>query len=124
MSVRKAELKEANGKAEKARDGKLGMEQELRKWRSENGKRRTDEGREPEKSPTRSSTEGRNKENGFGQSKSFAFGEQGSSSNNTGGSTTTNNNNLTPETKKKKKKLSLFPKVFMFLSRKKSHSHK
>jgi len=124
MSVRKAELKEANGKAEKARDGKLGMEQELRKWRSENGKRRTDEGREPEKSPTRSSTEGRNKENGFGQSKSFAFGDQGSSSNNTGGSTTTNNNNLTPETKKKKKKLSLFPKVFMFLSRKKSHSHK
>ncbi|KAL9282117.1 unnamed protein product [Arabidopsis thaliana] len=124
MSVRKAELKEANGKAEKARDGKLGMEQELRKWRSENGKRRTDEGREPEKSPTRSSTEGRNKENGFGQSKSFAFGDQGSSSNYTGGSTTTNNNNVTPETKKKKKKLSLFPKVFMFLSRKKSHSHK
>ncbi|ESQ44788.1 hypothetical protein EUTSA_v10003156mg [Eutrema salsugineum] len=119
MSVRKEELKEAMGKAEKARDGKLGMEQELRKWRSENGKRRTEEGREPEKSPTRSSTEGRNKENGFWQSKSFAFGDQGSGSNNIGGGT--NNNNLTPETKKKKKKLSLFPKVFMFLSRKKSH---
>ncbi|CAL9242293.1 unnamed protein product [Arabidopsis halleri] len=124
MSLRKEELKEANGKADKARDGKLGMEQELRKWRSDNGKRRTDESREPEKSPTRSSTEGRNKENGFGQSKSFAFGDQGSSSNYTGGGTTTNKNNLTPETKKKKKKLSLFPKVFMFLSRKKSHSHK
>ncbi|KAL1198693.1 Protein WEAK CHLOROPLAST MOVEMENT UNDER BLUE LIGHT-like 3 [Cardamine amara subsp. amara] len=123
MNVRKEELKEAMGKAEKARDGKLGMEQELRKWRSENGKRRPEE--QPEKSPTRSSTEGRNKENGFGLSKSFAFGDQGSSSdNNNGGGTTTTNNNTTPETKKKKKKLSLFPKVFMFLSRKKSHSHK
>lgn len=123
MSVKKEELKEAMGKADKARDGKMGMEQELRKWRSENGKRRTDEGKEPEKSPTRSSTEGRNKDNGFGQSKSFAFGDQGSSSNYIG-TGTNNNNNVTPETKKKKKKLSLFPKVFMFLSRKKSHSHK
>lgn len=101
MSVRKGELKAAMGKAEKARDGKLSMEQELRKWRSENGKRRTEEGMEPEKSPTRSST--------------FAFGEQGTSSN-------IDNNNVTPETKKKKKKkLSLLPKVLMFLSRKKSH---
>lgn len=100
MSVRKEELKAALGKAEKARDGKLSMEQELRKWRSENGKRRTEE---PEKSPTRSST--------------FAFGEQGTSSD------VDNNNNVTPlETKKKKKKkLSLLPKVLMFLSRKKSH---
>ncbi|KAJ0262554.1 Protein WEAK CHLOROPLAST MOVEMENT UNDER BLUE LIGHT-like 3 [Hirschfeldia incana] len=100
MSVRKEELKAAMGKAEKARDGKLIMEQELRKWRSENGKRRTEE---PEKSPTRSST--------------FAFGEQGTSSSNID-----NNNNVNPETKKKKKKkLSLLPKVLMFLSRKKSH---
>lgn len=101
MSLRKEELKAALGKAEKARDGKLSMEQELRKWRSENGKRRTEE---PEKSPTRSST--------------FAFGEQGTSSN-----IDNNNNNVTnPETKKKKKKkLSLLPKVLMFLSRKKSH---
>ncbi|CAH2046713.1 unnamed protein product [Thlaspi arvense] len=119
MGVRKEELKAAMGKAEKARDGKLDMEQELRKWRSENGKRRTEEGREPEKSPARSGTAGRHKENGYGQSKSFAFGEQGSGSSNIGGG-----NNVTPETKKKKKKLSLFPKVFMFLSRKKSHSHK
>ncbi|KAF8107769.1 hypothetical protein N665_0117s0038 [Sinapis alba] len=101
MSVRKEELKAAMGKAEKARDGKLIMEQELRKWRSENGKRRTEDGMEPEKSPTRSST--------------FAFGEQGTSSN-------IDNSNVNPETKKKKKKkLSLLPKVLMFLSRKKSH---
>uniref|UniRef100_A0A1J3JX44 Protein WEAK CHLOROPLAST MOVEMENT UNDER BLUE LIGHT-like 3 n=1 Tax=Noccaea caerulescens TaxID=107243 RepID=A0A1J3JX44_NOCCA len=113
MSVRKEELKMAMVKAEKARDEKLGMEQELRKWRSENGKRRTDESREPEKSPTR--------ENRFGQSNSFAFGEPQSSSNNVGGGARNNNTPPTPDTKKKKKKLSLFPKVFMFLSRKKSH---
>ncbi|CAN8287590.1 unnamed protein product [Cochlearia groenlandica] len=117
-SIRKEELKAAVGKAEKARDGKLCMEQELRKWRSENGKRRTEEeGKEPEKSPARSSIEGRNKDNGYVQSKSFAFGGKESSSN----SNYNGGGNVTPETKKKKKKLSLLPKVFMFLSRKKSH---
>lgn len=103
---RKEELKEAMGKVEKARDGKVGMEHELRKWRSENGKR----------SPM-SSPEGGKKENyDLSKSKSalhtprsFAFGEQGSTS------------NVTPETKKKKKRFSLLPKVFMFLSRKKSN---
>lgn len=98
-AIRKVELKEAMGKVEKARDGKAGMDHELRKWRSDNGNR---------------SPEGGNKEN-LSKSKSalhkptsFAFGEQGSSS------------NVTPETKKKKKRFSLLPKVFMFLSRKKS----
>ncbi|KAG2255433.1 hypothetical protein Bca52824_074727 [Brassica carinata] len=96
------------GKVEKARDGKVGMDHELRKWSSE-------------KSP-KTSPEGGVKENhDLGKSKSalhsaasFAFGEQGS--NNVGDS-----NNVTPETKKKKKKFSLLPKVFMFLSRKKSN---
>ncbi|EOA37654.1 hypothetical protein CARUB_v10012193mg [Capsella rubella] len=98
-AIRKIELKEAMGKAEKARDGKAGMDHELRKWRSDNGNR---------------SPEGGNKEN-LSKSKSalhkptsFTFGEQGSSS------------NVTPEAKKKKKRFSLLPKVFMFLSRKKS----
>lgn len=97
--IRKVELKEAMTKVEKARDGKVGMDHELRKWRSDNGNR---------------SPEGGNKEN-LSKSKSalhkptsFAFGEQASSS------------NVTPETKKKKKRFSLLPKVFMFLSRKKS----
>ncbi|CAL9217903.1 unnamed protein product [Arabidopsis halleri] len=98
-AIRKVELKEAMTKVEKARDGKVGMDHELRKWRSDNGNR---------------SPEGGNKEN-LSKSKSalhkptsFAFGEQASSS------------NVTPETKKKKKRFSLLPKVFMFLSRKKS----
>ncbi|XP_010461499.1 PREDICTED: protein WEAK CHLOROPLAST MOVEMENT UNDER BLUE LIGHT-like 2 [Camelina sativa] len=100
-AIRKVELQEAMGKVEKARDGKVVMDHELRKWRSENGNR---------------SPEGGNKEN-LSKSKSalhkptsFAFGEQGSSSSNV----------TTPETKKKKKRFFLLPKVFMFLSRKKS----
>ncbi|KAL0649627.1 hypothetical protein Bca4012_092318 [Brassica carinata] len=107
-ALQKEKLKEAMGKVEKARDGKVGMDHELRKWSSE-------------KSP-KTSPEGGVKENhDLGKSKSalhsaasFAFGEQGS--NNVGDS-----NNVTPETKKKKKKFSLLPKVFMFLSRKKSN---
>ncbi|CDY17054.1 BnaA08g04180D [Brassica napus] len=107
-ALQKEKLKEAMGKVEKARDGKVGMDHELRKWSSE-------------KSP-KTSPEGGEKENhDLGKSKSalhsatsFAFGEQGSS--NVGDS-----NNVTPETKKKKKKFSLLPKVFMFLSRKKSN---
>ncbi|KAG2302386.1 hypothetical protein Bca4012_060696 [Brassica carinata] len=67
---------------------------------------RTEEGMEPEKSPTRSSTERRNKENGFGS--------------NIGGGTNNLNKLIPGPKKKKKKKPSLLPKVFM-LSSKKSH---
>ncbi|AAG34243.1 hypothetical protein [Arabidopsis thaliana] len=109
-AIRKVELKEAMTKVEKARDGKVGMDHELRKWRSDNGNR---------------SPEGGNKEN-LSKSKSalhqpttFTFGEQASSSNVT---PQASSSNVTPETetKKKKKRFSLLPKVFMFLSRKKS----
>ncbi|CAN8320822.1 unnamed protein product [Cochlearia groenlandica] len=113
-SHKKEELKEAMTKVEKARDGKVGMDHELRKWRSDNGKR----------SPNSTTPEGGKMEgHDLGKSKSalhtaksFAFGEQGSS--NVGDSS---NNNVTPETKKKKKRFSLLPKVFMFLSRKKTN---
>lgn len=117
-AFQREKLKEAMDKVEKARDKKVSMDHELRKWSSENGKR----------SPM-SSPEGGEKENhDLGKSKSalhsarsFAFGEEGSnnvgdSSNNVGDSS-----NVTAETKKKKKRFSLLPKVFMFLSRKKSN---
>ncbi|KAG2305217.1 hypothetical protein Bca52824_033868 [Brassica carinata] len=110
-AFQREKLKEAMDNVEKARDKKVSMDHELRKWSSENGKR----------SPM-SSPEGGEKENhDLGKSKSalhsarsFAFGEEGS--NNVGDSS-----NVTPETKKKKKRFSLLPKVFMFLSRKKSN---
>ncbi|KAG2255432.1 hypothetical protein Bca52824_074726 [Brassica carinata] len=105
-ALQKEKLKEAMEKVEKARDGKVGMDHELRKWSSE-------------KSPKTSPEGGVKEKHDLGKSKSalhsaasFAFGEQGG--NNVGDS-----NNVTPETKKKKKKFSLLPKVFMFLSRKK-----
>ncbi|KAH0850289.1 hypothetical protein HID58_095672 [Brassica napus] len=110
-AFQREKLKEAMDKVEKARDKKVNTDHELRKWSSENGKR----------SPM-SSPEGGDKENhDLGKSKSalhsarsFAFGEEGS--NNVGDSSI-----VTPETKKKKKRFSLLPKVFMFLSRKKSN---
>ncbi|KAJ0231876.1 Protein WEAK CHLOROPLAST MOVEMENT UNDER BLUE LIGHT-like 2 [Hirschfeldia incana] len=109
-ALQREKLKEAMGKVEKARDGKVGiMDHELRKWSSE-------------KSPKTTSPEGGEKENhDLGKSKSalhsetsFAFGEQGSNS-------VGDSRNVTSETKKKKKKFSLLPKVFMFLSKKKSN---
>ena len=110
-AFQREKLKEAMDKVEKARDKKVSMDHELRKWSSENGKR----------SPMSSPEGGEKESHDLGKSKSalhsarsFAFGEEGS--NNVGDSS-----NITHETKKKKKRFSLLPKVFMFLSRKKSN---
>ncbi|CAG7909500.1 unnamed protein product [Brassica rapa] len=110
-AFQREKLKEAMDKVEKARDKKVSMDHELRKWSSENGKR----------SPMSSPEGGEKESHDLGKSKSalhsarsFAFGEEGS--NNVGDSS-----NVTHETKKKKKRFSLLPKVFMFLSRKKSN---
>ncbi|CAH2035794.1 unnamed protein product [Thlaspi arvense] len=103
---RKEELKEAMRKVEKARDGKVGMDHELRKWSSENGNRSPEGGKKENHDLSKSKS-------ALHSARSFAFGEQGSS--NVGESS----NVVTPETKKKKKRFSLLPKVFMFLSRKK-----
>ncbi|XP_010538125.1 PREDICTED: protein WEAK CHLOROPLAST MOVEMENT UNDER BLUE LIGHT-like 3 [Tarenaya hassleriana] len=123
MALRKEELKVAMEKAEKAREGKLGVEQQLRKWWSENGKKRKEEVKvELERSP-RSSTEWRHKDYGFNQlteapRSPHKPGPEAPSEQET--AETEDNNSMVPETKKKKKKFSLLPKVFMFLSRKKS----
>ncbi|ESQ30922.1 hypothetical protein EUTSA_v10011258mg [Eutrema salsugineum] len=107
-AIRKEELKEAMGKVEKAREGKVGMDPELRKWSSENGTK-SPETRKKEKHDLSKS------KSALHSARSFAFGEQGSSSN------VGDSSNVTPETKKKKKRFSLLPKVFMFLSRRKSN---
>ncbi|XP_019058185.1 PREDICTED: protein WEAK CHLOROPLAST MOVEMENT UNDER BLUE LIGHT-like 3 [Tarenaya hassleriana] len=124
MAARKEELRLAMEKADKAREGKLGMEQELRKWRSENEKRRKEVPVELEKSP-RSSTEQTHKDHSFSPSTDTAPRSPDKPGPDASGGQGTSNNeahtNVIPETKKKKKKFSLFPKVFMFLSRKKSH---
>ncbi|CAA7047956.1 unnamed protein product [Microthlaspi erraticum] len=105
----KEELKEAMVKVEKARDGKVGMDHELRKWRSENGNRSPEAGQKENQHDL-----GKSK-SALHSVRSFAFGEQGSSSN------AGESSKVTPEAKKKKKRFSMLPKVFMFLSRKKSN---
>lgn len=106
-SERKSALEIALEKAEKAKEGKLGVEQELRKWRAENEKRR-----KAGESIPRVSSDSTPALQQLSSPKSF----------------TSNNNTETdtsPDVKvAKKKKRSFFPKIFMFLGRKKSHASK
>ncbi|XP_031267147.1 protein WEAK CHLOROPLAST MOVEMENT UNDER BLUE LIGHT 1-like [Pistacia vera] len=132
MAARKEALKIAMDKAEKAKEGKLGIEQELRKWRSEHEQRRkaaeSGQGINPNKSP-RPSFEGRKESknydrmadasvNHISNSKAYVHGSSFTHESNT-------ENDSSPETKiPKKKKRSLFPRLFMFLARRRSHASK
>ncbi|KAH6778904.1 WEAK CHLOROPLAST MOVEMENT UNDER BLUE LIGHT-like protein [Perilla frutescens var. hirtella] len=100
MSRRKEALAIALQKAEQASERKLGVEQELRKWRGDHEQKRKhgkesknhDSSGHHQRSPKSSST-----------------GKGADSSEGKGG---------------KKKKKSFFPRIFMFLGRRKSHSSK
>lgn len=104
MVARKEKLSEAVDKAEKAKEGKLGVEQELRKWREEHEQKRKsgDNGVNIEKNSERSVKGSKEKE---------------AESNESDGTET----NPTPQANPAKKKKKLFPRFFMFLMRKKSH---
>ncbi|EOA26611.1 hypothetical protein CARUB_v10022670mg [Capsella rubella] len=121
MDARKKALKEATEKAEKAKEGKLGVEQELRKWRAEHEqKRKAGDGVNTEKSQ-KGSFEGGKELSKLEQSpETVAYASSPSDSYGTEDNSETNQS---PQTKsgKKKKKLS-FPRFFMFLSKKKSHN--
>ncbi|XP_010432570.1 PREDICTED: protein WEAK CHLOROPLAST MOVEMENT UNDER BLUE LIGHT-like 1 [Camelina sativa] len=104
MIERKETLAGAMDKAEKAKEGKLGVEQELRKWREEHEKKRKtgDSGENIEKSHERSIEGSKEKE------------------------ADTNESNRTetdpvPQATPGKKKKKLFPRFLMFLMKKKSH---
>ncbi|XWS21185.1 hypothetical protein CRYUN_Cryun30bG0033800 [Craigia yunnanensis] len=127
MAERKEALKNAMEKAEKAKEGKLGVEQELRKWRAEHEQRRKATELSLGGNPPRASFEGKKETKDFepvpvpvpipvapahtlASPKVYVHG-----------------NNIetesSPEVKVvKKKKKSLFPKIFMFLARRKSDS--
>jgi len=118
MDARKKALKEATEKAEKAKEGKLGVEQELRKWRAEHEqKRKAGDGVNTEKNLKESFEGGKMEQSPeavvYASSPSESYGTEENSE-----------TNLSPQTKsrKKKKKLS-FPRFFMFLSKKKSHNN-
>lgn len=134
LATRKDALNHALEKAEKAKEGKLGVEQELRKWRAEHEQRRkaSESGQgvvNPIRSP-RKSFEDRSLEERK-ESKNFDRGPEPAAAIHyraspkpymQGNSTETESS---PETKSmKKKKRSMFPRFFMFFTRRKSHSSK
>ncbi|TKY57810.1 WEAK CHLOROPLAST MOVEMENT UNDER BLUE LIGHT protein1 [Spatholobus suberectus] len=125
MAARKESLKIAMDKAEKAREGKLGVEQELRKWRAEHEQRRKagelDQGVVKHSKSPRVSFERHKEANSFDQAhsapipvrylsspKAYVHANKGTVS--------------SPEAKAgKKKKKSFFPWVLMFFGKKKAH---
>nr|KYP50903.1 hypothetical protein KK1_027258 [Cajanus cajan] len=95
MAARRESLKIAMEKAEKAREGKLGVEQELRKWRAEHEQRR------------KAAHNASMPVHYLSSSKSYLHSNSGTVP--------------SPETRKKKKK-SFFPWILMFFGKKRSHS--
>ncbi|KAG8503137.1 hypothetical protein CXB51_000920 [Gossypium anomalum] len=118
MAERKEALEIALKKAEKAKEGKLGVEQELRQWRAKHEKRRKASGSSHGGNPPRSSFEGKRQSN-----KVEPVTMSPSSTLDTSKAIYGHNkeSESSPETVVvKKKKKSLFPKIFMFFSRKKA----
>ncbi|KAK3028277.1 hypothetical protein RJ639_037454 [Escallonia herrerae] len=127
---RKESLEIAMQKVEKAKDGKLGVEQELRKWRAEHEQRRkAGESVQgvvnPSKSP-RPSFEERIESKNYDRAPDAAvplpyrrsLEEYVPESN-------TETTSSSPDVKvAKKKKRSFFPRIFMFLARKKAQANK
>ncbi|KAK6115904.1 hypothetical protein DH2020_008173 [Rehmannia glutinosa] len=125
MSERKDALEIAVQKAEQAKEGKLAVEQELRKWRAENEQRRkaVDQSVPPpvntSKNPIESSDEMKESKN-FTNASDTSTLHQRSSPRAAQKSNTETEPSTAPETKVvKKKKKSFFPRIFMFLARKK-----
>ncbi|KAJ6818052.1 protein WEAK CHLOROPLAST MOVEMENT UNDER BLUE LIGHT 1-like [Iris pallida] len=118
MMERKETLRAAKENSEKAKEGKLGVEQELRKWRAEHEQRRkasdaAQSGSNPSKSPPRRFGSGQMTSSKDPEiihpgpnAKVFMVGNKGA-------------NNI-PEVKRRKK--SFFPRILMLLARKKAQS--
>ncbi|KAL0545636.1 hypothetical protein IC582_015525 [Cucumis melo] len=131
MATRKEALKIAMERAEKAKEGKLGVEQELRKWRAEHEQRRkagdTSVGlMNPIPSP-RASFEGKNEPSNL-VSVSDATATDPSISTSPKGNNMqrsfTTLDSFSEAKAPKKKKRSFFPRILMFLARKKTQSNK
>ncbi|KAF8377537.1 hypothetical protein HHK36_030919 [Tetracentron sinense] len=125
MAARKEALLIATEKAEKAKEGKLGAERELRKWRAEHEQRRkaNDTGQQvvnPSRSPHKSSEETKESKN-FVQEPGTTIPVHSMPSPKVfvpGSNTQLSSSSEVKVVKMKKK--SLFPQIFMFLSRKKA----
>ncbi|KAK9112787.1 hypothetical protein Scep_020306 [Stephania cephalantha] len=125
----KEALKIALEKAEKAKQGKLGVEQELRKWRAEHEQRRkagtTGHGVvNPSRSPRRSFEE-RKEQKSFNMGQNAPVLVQPVSSPKSFMTTSHSTSESSPEVKAiKKKKKSLLPRFIMFLARRKAQAVK
>ncbi|KAK1554570.1 hypothetical protein Q3G72_014168 [Acer saccharum] len=133
MAARKEALRMAMEKAEKAKEGKLGIEQELRKWRAEHEQRRKTG--EPvqatvnsTKSPSSSFEGKRESVNNIDHVPNASVQNVVSPRTNVPASNSgTETESSSPDNTKapKKKKKSLFPRIFMFLARsRRSHASK
>ncbi|XP_075648027.1 protein WEAK CHLOROPLAST MOVEMENT UNDER BLUE LIGHT 1-like [Castanea sativa] len=128
MADKKEELKFALEKAEKAKEGKLGVEQELRKWRAEHEQQRRKANASgplvvnPTKSP-RISFEGRNETMNYDRAPDAAIPTHYVSNPPMQGIDIDTESSTDSRLGKKKKKAFL-PRVLMFLARKKSNSTK
>ncbi|KAK7321695.1 hypothetical protein VNO77_32568 [Canavalia gladiata] len=125
MAARRESLKVAMDKAEKAREGKLGVEQELRRWRAEHEQRRKagelGQGTVKQSRSPKVSVERHKEANSFDQSHSAPIPLHYLSSPKTYAHA--NRDAVSsPDTKYgKKKKKSFFPRILMFFARKKAH---
>lgn len=104
MVARKETLAEAIEKAEKAKEGKLGVEQELRKWREEHELKR------------KNGDNGVNIEKAHGSSLKGSKEEEAEANESHGAET-----NPIPQSNPGKKKKKFFPRFFMSMMKKKSH---
>ncbi|XP_010061760.2 protein WEAK CHLOROPLAST MOVEMENT UNDER BLUE LIGHT 1 [Eucalyptus grandis] len=122
---RKEVLRDAMDKAEKAQEGKLSIEQELRKWRGEHENRR--KGSEPNQglSTTMNGFEEMRESSNFIRIPKPAVHANYMSSPSPYVYGSSTEPESSPEVKAvKKKKRSLFPRLLLFLGRRKAHSSK
>ncbi|CAN1305867.1 Protein WEAK CHLOROPLAST MOVEMENT UNDER BLUE LIGHT 1 [Linum perenne] len=131
VAARKEALSVAMDKAEKAKEGKLGAEQELRKWRSEHEQKRKASSESAHAATNNNTKSPRGSFEGNKEAKSGADYDMSKQENSaqapaspkvySQGSNT--ESELSPDVKTtKKKKRSMFPRFLMFLTRRKSHS--
>lgn len=127
MIERREQLKIAMDKAEKAKEGKLGVEQELRTWRSEHEQRRKAESNQGAKSPGPSleggKAEARHSDAGATPVSAGSLSPKAPVPGSDGETESPDSNPAEGKAGKKKKK-GFFPRVLMFLGRRKSRASK